>query len=99
MARASRTKAVGGTAPEQRRSELQRYGDRALKVAEYTAAATTGVIVVATSWGLSWDDNRDKEPEGGCCRGRKGSQLHNQALQDYRRKRRRGFRDVYQRGG
>ena len=48
MARASRTNAVGGTAPEQRRSELQRYGDRALKVAEYTAAATTGVIVVAT---------------------------------------------------
>ena len=49
MARASRTKVVGGTAPEQRKSELQRYGDRALKVAEYAAAATTGVIVVATA--------------------------------------------------
>ena len=33
---------------ERQRSELSRYGDRALKVAEYTAAATTGVILVAT---------------------------------------------------
>ena len=33
---------------EGRRSDLSRYGDKALKVAEYTAAATTGVILVAT---------------------------------------------------
>jgi len=49
MARASRTKAVDDTAPEQPRSELRQYGDRALKVAEWTAAATTGVIVIATA--------------------------------------------------
>ena len=49
MARASKTKAVRDTPPEQRRSELERYGDSALKVAEHTAAATTGVIVVATA--------------------------------------------------
>ncbi len=49
MARALRTKAVGDTAREQRRSELQLHGDRALRVAECTAAATTGVIVVATA--------------------------------------------------
>ncbi len=49
MAQAFKSKAVGDTAQEQRRSELQLYGDRALKVAEYTATATTGVIVVATA--------------------------------------------------
>ncbi len=49
MVQALKSKAVGDTAQEQRRSELQLYGDRALKVAECTAAATTGVIVVATA--------------------------------------------------
>ncbi len=49
MARASRRKADDDTAPEQPKGELRRYGDRALKVAEWTAAATTGVIVVATA--------------------------------------------------
>jgi|AP95_1055475.scaffolds.fasta_scaffold75484_1 hypothetical protein len=33
---------------ERRSSEFTRYTDKALKVAEYTAAATTGVILVAT---------------------------------------------------
>ena len=49
MARALKTKAVGDTAQEQRRSGLQRHGDRALRVAECTAVATTGVILVATA--------------------------------------------------
>ncbi len=49
MVQALKSKAVGDTAQEQRRSELQLYGDRALKVAECTAAATTGIIVVATA--------------------------------------------------
>ena len=49
MAQALESKALGDTAREQRRTELPLYGDRALKVAECTAAATTGVIVVATA--------------------------------------------------
>ena len=49
MAQALESKAVGDTAQEQRKSALPPYGDRALKVAECTAAATTGVIVVATA--------------------------------------------------
>ncbi len=40
---------AGDTGRERRRSVLSRYSDRALKVAEYTAAATTGVILVATA--------------------------------------------------
>lgn len=40
---------VGDTGRERRRSQLSRYSDRALRVAEFTAAATTGVILIATA--------------------------------------------------
>ncbi len=43
------SEAAGDTGRERRRSQLSRYSDRALRVAEYTAVATTGVILVATA--------------------------------------------------
>lgn len=49
MAQARESESVGDTAGEQRRSALPPYGDRALRVAECTAAATTGVILIATA--------------------------------------------------
>ena len=45
---ADESERVGDTGGERRRDQFSRYSDKALKIAEYTAAATTGVILVAT---------------------------------------------------